>query len=98
MLKGTGILSAMPPTISSTICSVFQEIPVGLHIIWQTLNPGQRYSYLLTGFAPSQSGSRLQASHGPQQGEGLILGEADVGIVMQAEDLGCVVDGETTDV
>lgn len=77
---------------------MFQEVPVGLHIILQTLSPGKRYSYLLTGFAPSQSGSRLQASHGTQQGKGLILGEADVSIVMQAEDLRCVVDRQTTDV
>lgn len=64
MLKGEGILSAMPPTISSTICgagrrensanvNAFQEIPVGLHNICQTYIPGQRYSYLLTGFASS---------------------------------------------
>lgn len=109
MLKGGGILSAMPPTISSTICSagrtensanvnVSQEIPAGLHSICQTLIPDPRCSYLLTGFAPSESSSRLQASHGSQQGKGLILGEADVSIVMQAEDLRCVVDGQTTDV
>lgn len=107
ILKGGGIFSAMPPTISSTICiagrtetsanvHAFQEI--GLHNICQPLIPGQRYSYLLAGFAPSESSSRLQASNGSQQGEGLILGKADVSVVMQAKDLRCVVDGQSPDV
>lgn len=59
---------------------------------------GPRYSYLLKCFATSGCSSRLQASHSSKQGESLVLGKTDVSIVVQTEDLGSIVDGQTTDV
>lgn len=35
---------------------------------------------------------------GPQQSEGLTLGKADVSVVMETEDLRCVIDGQTMNV
>ena len=35
---------------------------------------------------------------GPQQSEGLTLGKADVGVVMETEDLRCIIDGQTMNV
>lgn len=54
------------------------------------------YRYLLQSFFPGGYSSGLQADHGSQQGEGLILGKADVGVVMQTKDLRGVIDGQTT--
>ncbi len=54
--------------------------------------------YLLQSFAPSRRSSRLETDHGSQQGEGLILGKADVSVVMETKDLRCIIDGQTTNV
>lgn len=54
--------------------------------------------YLLSGFAPAGGGSGLQLEYSTQQGERLVLGKADVCVVMQAEDLWHVVDWQAADV
>lgn len=54
--------------------------------------------YLLSGFTPAGGGSGLQLQYSTQQGERLVLGKADVGVVVQAKDLWRVVDWQATDV
>lgn len=56
----------------------------------------KRYPYLLQCFAPSRCSSRLQTTQSSQQGEGLILGKADVSVVMETKDLRCIINGQTT--
>lgn len=54
--------------------------------------------YLLSGFAPAGGGSGLQLEYSTQQGKRLVLGKADVGVIVQAEDLWRVVDWQAADV
>lgn len=54
--------------------------------------------YLFSGFAPTGGGSGLQSEYSTQQGERLVLGKADVCVVVQAEDLWRVVNRQAADV
>lgn len=57
-----------------------------------------RYVYLLLTLAPSRNTSRLETNHSSQQGKGLILGKGDVSIVMETEDLRCIIDWKAANV
>lgn len=54
--------------------------------------------YLLSGFAPTGGGSGLQLEYSTQQGKCFVLGKADIGVIVQAEDLRHVVDWQPPNV